>query len=80
MNLGALADTDGDGRADLCMVRDRRITCMRSLLHGFGPSVTLGVLPAGPSPTALWLGDLDGDRIADACVDDTTQIRCILVR
>ncbi|MCW5806714.1 MAG: VCBS repeat-containing protein, partial [Deltaproteobacteria bacterium] len=79
-NLGALADVDGDGRADLCTVRDRRILCARSQLFGFGPSVPLAALPAGPSPVALWLGDLDGNGIADACVDDTTQIRCVLVR
>jgi hypothetical protein len=76
-NLGALADIDGDGRADLCSVRDRKVLCARSLFHGFGPAVVIAALPAGPSPAALWLGDLDGDGIADACVDDTTQIRCV---
>jgi len=77
---GGLADIDGDGRADLCSVRDRRIVCARSQSFGFGPSITLGTLPAGAPPAALWLGDLDGDGTADACVDDGPTIRCVRSR
>lgn len=72
----ALADIDGDGRADLCSLRDGRIMCARSQGHGFGPQSVFAELPAGPAPTALWLGDLDGDHRADACVDQGGSIVC----
>ena len=77
---GAVADVDGDGRADLCSIRGRRIACARSQGYGFGPTATLATLPADAAPTALWLGDLDGDGTADACVDDAGTIRCVRSR
>lgn len=74
----ALADLDGDGRAELCRVHDRSVTCTRSQGGGFGPPVTFAVLPPGGPATALWLGDLDGDGTLDACVDDGPAIHCAL--
>jgi hypothetical protein len=76
---GALADVDRDGRADLCSLRGRQIVCARSQGYRFGPAATLATLPEGAAPTALWLGDLDGDGTADACVEDGT-IRCVRSR
>jgi hypothetical protein len=82
--LGALADVDGDGRADLCTVRGPagayRIECARSQGFGFGPLVVLGTLTSIETPTGLWLGDVDGDGVADACVDDGTSVSCVRCR
>lgn len=75
--VGALADIDADGRADLCTIRDRAILCARSLGNGFGPQLTFATLPAGGALTALWLGDLDGDGFPDACVEDGASITCV---
>ncbi|HEU0036461.1 MAG TPA: VCBS repeat-containing protein [Kofleriaceae bacterium] len=80
-DTGALADIDADGRGDLCTLHDRAIVCARSQGHGFGPFATFATLPAGADrPAALWLGDLDGDGFADACVDDAGTIRCAPAR
>lgn len=75
--LGALADIDADGRADLCTVRDRTILCARSQGNGFGPQLAFATLPPGGVITALWLGDLDGDGLPDACVEDGGSITCV---
>jgi hypothetical protein len=75
--VGAMADIDGDGRADLCTIHGRAIVCARSNGHGFGPATTLATLPAGGPLTALWLGDLDGDGRLDACVEDGAAIVCV---
>ena len=75
--VGALADIDGDGRADLCTVRGRAIVCARSQGHGFGPAATFATLPAGGALTALWLGDVDGDGALDACVEDGASVTCV---
>ncbi len=77
--LGALGDLDGDGRADLCSADAREVRCARSQGRGFGPSTALAVLPPashGRAVTALWLGDLDGDDVLDACVEDGVAILC----
>lgn len=75
--VGALADIDGDGRADLCTVRGRAIVCARSQGHGFGPAATFATLPSGGALTALWLGDVDGDGALDACVEDGPSVMCV---
>lgn len=75
--VGALADVDGDGRADLCTLRDRAIVCARSSGHGFGPQTVLATLPPGGPLTALWLGDLDSDGDLDACVEDGSSVTCV---
>ena len=75
--VGALADIDGDDRADLCTVRDRAIVCARSQGHGFGPATTFATLRPGGTLTALWLGDLDGNGRLDACVEDGTTVTCV---
>jgi LmbE family N-acetylglucosaminyl deacetylase len=76
---GAMGDVDGDDRSDLCniVVRDSgpQIACARSQGFGFGPLATLVTLPAG-SYVGLYLGDLDGDGIDDACADDGTNLWC----
>ena len=73
----ALADIDGDGRADLCAPREDRILCARSQGRAFGPrTLTLAILPNQSTASALWLGDLDGDGRADACADTGTTITC----
>lgn len=72
----ALADIDGDGRADLCRLRDDRVVCTRSQGRAFGPRMTLALLPNQSTGSALWLGDLDGDGRADPCVDTGTSITC----
>jgi LmbE family N-acetylglucosaminyl deacetylase len=79
-DTGALADVDGDGRADLCGLdlTNARVACARSQGRGFGPRTTLFAWPAGIAPTALWLGDLDGDGKADACVDAGATIACAI--
>ncbi len=77
----AVADIDGDGRADLCSIVAGGVSCARSSGRGFGPlAATLAVFPAGTTATALWLGDLDGDGAADACVDAGTDILCVVGR
>ncbi|HTR49108.1 MAG TPA: VCBS repeat-containing protein [Kofleriaceae bacterium] len=76
-DVGALADIDGDGRADLCVLDGAVVACGRSQGRRFGPRTTLATF-AGTTPTALVLGDLDGDGHADACVDTGTAIACAL--
>lgn len=73
----ALADIDGDGRADLCSPREDRIVCARSQGRAFGPrATTLAILPNQSVASALWLGDLDGDGRADPCADTGPTIVC----
>ncbi|MBA2541402.1 MAG: VCBS repeat-containing protein [Deltaproteobacteria bacterium] len=78
-----MADVDGDGRSDLCGIFDRgtgpQIACARSQGFGFGPLALLASLPDG-TYDALWLGDLDGDGLADVCVDDGTTLYCVPAR
>jgi LmbE family N-acetylglucosaminyl deacetylase len=75
-----MADIDDDGRSDLCSIFDRgtgpQIACARSQGFGFGPLATLAALPAG-GYQALYLGDLDGDGLDDACADDGTTLYCV---
>jgi hypothetical protein len=73
-STAAIADVDGDGRADLCGIDGAAVTCALSEGFAFDPQFPLLALPAPPS--ALWLGDLDGDGRADACVDLGTTIAC----
>jgi LmbE family N-acetylglucosaminyl deacetylase len=75
---GALADVSGDRRADLCVIVNHTVQCALSQGRGFGPRRTAMTLPAGTTPTALWLGDLDADGKADPCVDDGTSITCAI--
>jgi LmbE family N-acetylglucosaminyl deacetylase len=73
----ALADIDGDGRADLCSPREDRIVCARSQGRAFSPrATTLAILPNQSVASAVWLGDLDGDGRADVCVDTGSAITC----
>jgi len=74
----ALADVDGDGRADLCSLHEDRILCARSQGRAFGPRGTFAILPNQSVASALWLGDLDGDGRADACADTGATITCAI--
>jgi LmbE family N-acetylglucosaminyl deacetylase len=69
----ALADVDGDGRADLCVLDGTRIACAFAQDTKFGPRATVATIPPA---TSLWLGDLDGDGRADFCTSDATTISC----
>ncbi len=73
----AVADIDGDGRADLCSPREDRIVCARSQGRAFGPrATTLAILPNQSVASAVWLGDLNGDGLNDVCVDTGAAITC----
>ncbi len=76
---GTMADVDGDGRSDLCGIFDRdsgpQIACARSQGFGFGPLATQFSLPAG-AYVGLYLGDLDGDGLDDACADNGVSLFC----
>ncbi len=75
----AFADINGDGRADLCKLREDRVVCARSQGRAFGPhTITIALLPNGATGSALWLGALDGDGRADACVDTGASIVCAM--
>jgi hypothetical protein len=72
---GALADIDGDSRADLCSIRIGA-SSVRAARTGFR-RCPRSRRCRWAQPTALWLGDLDGNGTADACVDDAGTIRCV---
>jgi len=57
--------------------RFRRHVGLRSQGRGFGPRTTVAAIP--PGATALWLGDLNGDGRADACVDLGATIACAVI-
>lgn len=67
----ATVDVDGDGRADIVTANQasRNVTVFfhSSTLGQFDPALALA-LPGGLAPTALALGDVDGDRRADIVV------------
>jgi hypothetical protein len=48
----ALADLDGDGRADFCSLDGARVTCAFSHGSAFGPRVPMMELAS--APIALW--------------------------
>jgi hypothetical protein len=76
--LRALADVDGDGRADLCELVADRVMCAISQGDAFRPRTIWLDLPAATHVTALWAGDLDGDHKADVCVGTMQEISCAL--
>lgn len=69
-------DIDGDGRADLCTVRDGAIACARSLGRGFSPRAAIGHLPAGMIPTSLWAEPASPAGPPRLCAADATTIAC----
>ena len=71
-DTSALADVDGDGRADLCTLVAGSVSCALSHGRAFGPRVPL----LAATGVALWLGDLDGDGVAEPCVDTGDAIVC----
>ena len=74
---GALADVDGDGRADQCSFVDGDVRCATSHNDAFGPRYLM-MSTASASQATLWLGDLDGDGRADVCVAVNDTLRCAL--
>ncbi|AKV00755.1 Rhs family protein [Labilithrix luteola] len=73
----ALADVDGDGKADVCGSSVRGITCALSDGHRFGRAhrwSTEGGLAKGLAQVRY--GDLNGDGRADVCTDSGRAIRC----
>lgn len=73
---GALADIDGDGLADLCSLRDRDIAARAARVAASAPPPSSAPCPPARS-RPRWLGDLDGNGTADACVEDASTIRCV---
>jgi LmbE family N-acetylglucosaminyl deacetylase len=72
----AMADVDGDGRADLCSISTTdptRVQCAFGQGGKLGPPATVAIVPAA---TSLWLGDIDGDGVADLCTSDATSVSC----
>jgi hypothetical protein len=81
-NAVAVGDLDGDGKADLAVANRGMNTSQGTpaggdvailLNHGSGAFVAKNY-PAGPSPTALALGDLDGDGKGDLAVVSGTGV------
>jgi peptidoglycan/xylan/chitin deacetylase (PgdA/CDA1 family) len=71
-----VADVDGDGRADVCVVDRDDVSCAIAGPHGFRPlrRWSAGVA-AWPEPS-LRLADVDGDGRADACARSGDAIVC----
>ena len=69
----ALADIDGDGRADLCSASEEGIACARAADAGTFSAPRTWWATRG---SALHLGDLDGDGKADACQAVGTTLTC----
>lgn len=76
-----VADIDGDGRADICIVTDEAIDCARATPdHGFAPlqrwSTELSSLRSSTYARSFRLADIDGDGRADACMRGTQGVLC----
>ncbi|MBN8609721.1 MAG: VCBS repeat domain-containing M23 family metallopeptidase [Deltaproteobacteria bacterium] len=69
------ADVDGDGRADVCLRIEGRLTCALSAGRSFTERV---IGPAWPTDAPLWLADVDGDGAADACLRSASGLTCHL--
>jgi LmbE family N-acetylglucosaminyl deacetylase len=69
-------DVDGDGRDDLCTVRDGAIACARSQGHSFGPRSVIARLPPGMAPASLWAEPARGAPAPRLCAADATTIAC----
>jgi LmbE family N-acetylglucosaminyl deacetylase len=70
-----LGDVTGDGIADLCEIEAGMLHCAPGDADGNFADET-PVAPLALDPASLVLGDLDGDRRADACGRDTTGVAC----
>jgi hypothetical protein len=70
----ALADVDGDGRADACGQGMNGIVCARSTGGGFGRAEVWSSGEGFAGASQLTFGDVNGDRRADVCaVTGTVQ-------
>jgi hypothetical protein len=73
--LVAAGDVDADGRLDLAVgnVLDSTVSILLGVGDGtFAPQVTVP-LPSGATPESLALSDLDGDRVPDLAVLNTSD-------
>jgi len=66
----ALADLDGDGRADWCTIDEMRVTCAFSHGSAFGPRVPM--MELATAPNALW-----ADASGALCADDGVTVTCL---
>lgn len=75
-----MADVDGDGRADLCVLVDAEIDCALGRDRSAGAFVRWGQLHdvGGADAPTLRLADVDGDGRADACVETTDGVACMV--
>lgn len=71
-NSAALADVNGDGRADLCWTASEGVHCALSKGGSFAPSSLWSRLAL---PTLL-LGDLNGDGRSDLCAPIDGGVSC----
>jgi peptidoglycan/xylan/chitin deacetylase (PgdA/CDA1 family) len=74
----ALADIDGDGRADVCAWSQSEVACARSTGHAFGPVEIWSRDVALTDVDDLVFGDLNGDGRADVCGLAETGVECAL--
>jgi hypothetical protein len=74
----ALADVDGDGRADACGRTKAGIVCARSTGTSFGLAETWSSGQAFTADARLLFGDLNGDGRADVCALSNGQFQCAL--
>ena len=71
--LLAVGDVDDDGHADLAVATGRTGTTSMSILLGHGDGTfqtTSSVLMTGDRPSALAIGDFDGDDLLDLLIAD----------
>jgi peptidoglycan/xylan/chitin deacetylase (PgdA/CDA1 family) len=74
----ALADVDGDGRADACGQGRSGIVCARSTGRGFGRAEVWSSGEGFAGASRITFGDVNGDRRADVCaVTRTAQGSCV---
>jgi hypothetical protein len=72
----ALADVDGDGRADACWIASGALWCARSTGARFERAELWSSEPALSGGSRLLFGDLNGDARADVCTSSKSGVAC----